>query len=65
VTNFERERFLAPHVVLDRTSLSRTTLWRLCKKGAFPEPVKVSPGRVAWAESAVTAWVAAKVQGAA
>lgn len=53
------ERLLAPIVVSDRTSLSRTTLWRLTKKGQFPTPVQVSPGRVAWSESAVSAWIAA------
>ena len=53
------ERLLAPIIVSDRTSLSRTTLWRLTKKGKFPAPAQVSPGRVAWSESAVSAWIAA------
>ena len=55
------ERLLAPIIVSDRTSLSRTTLWRLTKKGRFPAPVQVSPGRVAWSESAVSAWIAAQL----
>jgi prophage regulatory protein len=27
---------------------SVTTIWRKCKKGEFPKPLKVSPGITAW-----------------
>ena len=57
-------RLLAPPVVLDRTSLSRTTLWRMVRKGEFPKPVQVSPGRIAWPERAVSAWIASKLEAA-
>ena len=56
-----RERLLPPPIVSDRTSLSRTTLWRMVRAGSFPKPVTISPGRIAWPESAVQAWIAAKV----
>lgn len=59
------DRMLPPAVVIDRTSLSRTTLWRLVKRDAFPKPVSISPGRVAWPESAVQAWIAGKMTEAA
>ena len=55
------ERLLSPPVVLDRTSLSRTTLWRLVRRNEFPPSVTLSPGRVAWPESQVNAWIAAKL----
>ncbi|WP_081501793.1 helix-turn-helix transcriptional regulator [Pseudomonas sp. GM60] len=42
--------------VLDATSLSRTTLWRLMKTGHFPRSVRISPGRVGWRESAIISW---------
>ncbi|WP_415760809.1 helix-turn-helix transcriptional regulator [Pseudomonas sp. LT1P18] len=42
--------------VLDVTSFSRTTLWRVIKSGQFPRPVRISPGRVGWRESAIIAW---------
>lgn len=51
------DALLPPAVVMDRTSLSRTTLWRLIKRGEFPGSVRISPGRVAWSEAAVTEWV--------
>lgn len=27
---------------------SATTIWRKCRKGEFPAPIKVSPGITAW-----------------
>lgn len=42
--------------VARRTSLSRTTAWRLQKQDAFPAPYVISPGRVAYREEEVEAW---------
>lgn len=50
------DRFMRERDVLDVTSLSRTTLWRIMKSGQFPRPVRISPGRVGWRESAIIAW---------
>jgi prophage regulatory protein len=61
----EPGRLLSPPVVSDRTSLSRTTLWRLVRRGEFPPPVQISPGRIAWSETAVRAWLASKMEVAA
>jgi predicted DNA-binding transcriptional regulator AlpA len=38
--------------------IGRTTAWRAIRRGEFPAPIKVSPGRVAWRESDVLAWQA-------
>ncbi|MBP6879253.1 MAG: AlpA family phage regulatory protein [Phenylobacterium sp.] len=38
-------------------SVSRTTWWRLIRAGKAPRPIQVSPGRVAWLESDVIAWL--------
>lgn len=54
------ERLLSWKRVKDLTGLSRTTAWREQKKGAFPAPVVISPGRVAWRERDITAWKAAR-----
>lgn len=48
-------------VVQARTSLSRTTIWRMAGRGEFPSPVRIGSGRVAWSASAVGDWIAAKV----
>jgi prophage regulatory protein len=53
-------RLIPPAVVTDRTSLSRTTIWRMVRRGEFPAPIQISPGRVAWSEAAVDAWIASK-----
>ncbi len=58
-------RLLPPPIVTDRTSLSRTTLWRMVRRGEFPKPVQVSPGRIAWPEVAVNNWIASKLEVAA
>lgn len=40
--------------------LSRATVWNLRRLGQFPQPVRVSRGRVAWRESDIDAWVASR-----
>lgn len=55
------ERLLPPAVVMERTSLSRPTLWRMVRRGDFPPSISISPGRVAWPESQVNAWIAARL----
>lgn len=44
-------------VVLSVTSMSRATLYRLRKAGAFPAPVRISTRRVAWRRSDIEAWM--------
>lgn len=43
--------------VLDRTSLSRATLFRMERAGNFPKAVQLSPNRVAYDCSAVDEWI--------
>jgi prophage regulatory protein len=47
-----------------RTSLSRATIYRLCKAGEFVAPVRISAGRVAWSADAVDAWIRSKLDAA-
>jgi prophage regulatory protein len=42
-------------------SLSKCQVWRLEKDGRFPKRVQVSPARVAWVESEIDAWIAARI----
>jgi predicted DNA-binding transcriptional regulator AlpA len=37
--------------------LSDVSLWRLEKRGEFPQRVQISPGRVGWFESEINAWL--------
>jgi prophage regulatory protein len=49
-------RLISVKEVQTRTSLSRATIWRKVRAGAFPPPVSLGT-RVAWRESEVTAWI--------
>jgi predicted DNA-binding transcriptional regulator AlpA len=55
------ERLLSEHEVCRRSSLSRVTIWRLQKAGRFPPHAQISPGRKAWSESAISAWIDARL----
>ncbi|WP_436356210.1 helix-turn-helix transcriptional regulator [Brevundimonas sp. CEF1] len=50
------DRLLSWSRVHDLTGLSRSTAWRLQRAGTFPKSVALSPGRVGWWESELTAW---------
>jgi prophage regulatory protein len=49
-------RFLRIRDVVNETSLSRATIYRMIARGEFPSPIKVSTQRVAWVEGAVQHW---------
>lgn len=55
-TGGPQDRLLPWDRVQDIAGISRTTAWRMQRTGAFPSPVTVSPGRVGWWESELTAW---------
>jgi len=50
------ERFLGWRQVRELTGLGRTTAWRMRQAGDFPEPVPISPGRVAWRQRDIARW---------
>lgn len=39
------------------TGLSRTTTWRLERKGAFPKRIQLSAKAVGWRKSEIEAWI--------
>lgn len=48
--------------VRERTGLSRSTIWRLERQGAFPRHHRISPNAVAWVEDDVAKWIQSKVE---
>lgn len=54
-------RLLRPAVVADRIAVSLPTLWRMRRRGDFPQPIKLSPGTVAWKEADIEAWIAQRI----
>src|SRR5439155_10050959 len=54
------DRILRPREVFVRVGLSRTTIWRLVRNGAFPAPRRLSANAVGWRASEVDAWIASR-----
>jgi len=44
-----------------RTGLSRSTIWRLERQGAFPRHYRISANAVAWIEDDIANWIRSKV----
>lgn len=55
-SGFIRQARLIPNVV----PFSSATLWRKCKAGQFPKPVKLSDRVTAWRVADVRAWIQAQ-----
>ena len=53
-------RMLRLAAVRAKTGLSTTTIWRLRRRGEFPNPIQLSPGCVAWREADLEAWIASR-----
>lgn len=50
-------RMVRANEVCSRTGLSRTTIWRLVRKGEFPPPRRLSSNAVGWIEEEVDGWI--------
>jgi prophage regulatory protein len=57
-------RFLRLSEVRHRVPYSRATIYRLITAGQFPRPYSLGARAVAWLESEVDAWIAARVKAA-
>lgn len=51
------DRFLRLNTVLERTGLSRATLYRKIQSGTFPRQVRIAERCCGWRESAITEWM--------
>jgi len=51
------DKIIRTKEVLELSGLSRTTLWRLEKKGQFPARLPMSAGSVGWRLSEVKQWL--------
>lgn len=55
-------RLLRFKAVQERTGLSRSTIWRLEQRGAFPRHRRISTNAVAWVEDEVVSWICSKIR---
>jgi prophage regulatory protein len=51
------DRILRIKTVLERTGLSRSTMYRKMQNGTFPKNVQISTRCAGWRESAINAWL--------
>lgn len=51
------DRIVRIKTVLNRTGLSRSTMYRKIKDGTFPRQVPISINGTGWRESAINRWV--------
>ena len=51
------DRILRLNAVLDRTGLSRSTMYRKIQQGTFPAQVRIATRCTGWRESAIKAWL--------
>lgn len=45
-----------------RTSLSRSSIYRMMDTGAFPRPIRLTPSRVGWKESDIQQWLEDRIK---
>jgi prophage regulatory protein len=57
MTGASADRILRLNAVLDRTGLSRATLYRKIQDGTFPRQVRIAARCTGWRESAVNEWM--------
>lgn len=56
-------RLLKLPSVVGRVSLSKTEIYRRCRAGAFPAPIKIGVRAVAWLESDIDNYITQLSQG--
>ena len=54
----EPDKILRMRTVLERTGLSRATIYRKMRDGTFPNQVRISEHCRGWRESAINCWMA-------
>ena len=55
------DRILRLPSVIERTGLSRSTVYRKIQARTFPKPLKISERCIGWRESEVEAWLRSPV----
>jgi prophage regulatory protein len=48
-------------MVRKQCGLSRSTVWRLMRRGQLPQPVQISDNSVGWVSSEVESWISARI----
>jgi prophage regulatory protein len=62
--NARGQRIIRCHEVQHKVGYSQMHIWRLERKGDFPQRVKLGPNSVGWIEAEVDAWIAGRIRAA-
>ena len=60
-SNARPPRFLRLSTVMERTGLSRSTIYERIDQGGFPRQMALGPRSVGWLESDISAWIEERV----
>jgi prophage regulatory protein len=56
------KRILRLRNVIDRTGLSRSTVYQRVSEGRFPKPVSLGARAVGWVESEIEEWIGNQIE---
>ena len=59
-----KERLIRLDEVMSRTGLTRSLLFKLVKVKSFPRSISLAGSAVAWPESKIDGWIAARIEAA-
>ena len=48
--------------IINKTGLSRSSVYRLAQAGEFPKPIKLSERSSGWLESEVNNWIDSRIE---
>ena len=57
-----RDTLLTIEEVVERTRLSKPTVYKLIRQGDFPRQLRLCANKVAWLEREVADWIAARAK---
>ena len=62
MVNIKKDKFIREKEATELSGLSRTTIWRLRRRGDFPSKYQISAGLTAYKESEVMHWMETRPQ---
>ena len=60
-SNQSRPAFIRLKQVLNRTGMSRSTVYAYIREGRFPAPISISTRCVAWVEEEIDGWISERI----
>ncbi len=55
-------KILKLHDVIERSGLSRSSIYLYCKNEKFPKPIRLGERAVGWLESEISGWISERAE---